>query len=322
MRKPLRQLTRLLPAALLAAALALSAAGGVLAQAATPDARRELAPTGALRLALLETNRSIATRDPASGELRGPGVDLGRELARRLGVPLEPVGYLAAAQALDALRAGRADATILGIDPARAAEFDFAPPYLLDDMTYIVPAASPIRTAADADRPGVRIAAAPGSVYHLVLQRELRRAELVTLDRAQVWAALEAGTVHAHAFGRSGLLEDAAQRPGLRVVEGRFGVVELAVMLPRGRPAALAFVSQVVDEAKASGFVQRSVEAAGLRGVQVPPAWVPGMPATGAGGPGAAAAAPLAPTAAALLLLGVGAAALGRRCARSTTRLP
>src|SRR5205814_523360 len=123
-------------------------------------------------------------------------------------------------EAVAALRAGLVDAAVLGVDPARAREFDYAPPYLEEDMTYLVPAASPIRTAADADRPGVRIAATPGSVFYLALQRELRSAELVGIDRSVVWGPLEAGEVHAHAHQRSTLTMDAAQRPGLRVVDG------------------------------------------------------------------------------------------------------
>lgn len=148
MRKPL---TRLLPAVLLAAALGLSTTGELLAQGAPPAARRELAPTGALRVGLLTGTRSFAT----------VGADLGQELARRLGVPFVAVAYPNAPAALDGARAGQVDAVLLGVDPVRAAEFDAAP-YLVVDMTYLVPAASPIRTAADADRPGVRIAAGPG----------------------------------------------------------------------------------------------------------------------------------------------------------------
>src|SRR5207249_2192348 len=148
---------------------------------------RELAPTGVLRLGLIYTNMNIASCPtrvgpepcPPTGELQGVGVDLGRELADRLGLSFEPVGYRTGPEAEDGLRTGQVEAAILTVDPVRAAEFDFSSAYLVDDQTYIVRADSPIRTAADADRPGVRIAATPGSAFALVLQRELRNAELV-----------------------------------------------------------------------------------------------------------------------------------------------
>src|SRR5829696_7993767 len=98
---------RLVPAALFALALALPAAqaGGQGA-----DARRELAPTGALRFGLLTANATVASQDAATGELRGVGVDLGREVARRLGVPFEPVAYGDAPAVVAGLRAGQVDA--------------------------------------------------------------------------------------------------------------------------------------------------------------------------------------------------------------------
>jgi polar amino acid transport system substrate-binding protein len=209
------------------------------------------------------------------------------------------------------------DAAMVGVDPARAAEFAYASSYLAEDMTYLVPIASPIRTAADADRPGVRIAATPGSNFYLTLERELRNAELVGIDRSVVWEPLAAGEVHAFGHQLSTLTMDAEQRPGLRVVEGRFGVSEFAVMLPQGRPAGLAFVSDVVERAKASGLVRQAIERAGLFGVQVaPPAarsapiQLPrALPRTGGAGPvlpfGVAAGA-------GLLLLGAGLATARR----------
>jgi polar amino acid transport system substrate-binding protein len=158
------------------------------------------------------------------------------------------------------------DAVYVPVDPTRAAEFDFAAPYLVVDMTYLVPAESPLRTAADADRPGVRVAAPLGSIYQLALERQLRAAELVALGRADAFAALEAGTLHALAYERPTLVADAAERPGLRVVDGRFGVTAHAVAVPKGRAAALMFVTQVVETGKATGLVQQWVAQLGPPG--------------------------------------------------------
>ena len=277
-------------ATLLAFALALAAAQ---ADGQGTEARRELAPTGTLRVGLIFNNANIASRDPASGELRGVGVDLGRELAGRLGVPFEPVAHEDGGEAVAGLRAGQVDTAILAIDPARTGEFDFAPPHLLDDMTYAVRADSPIRTPADADRPGVRIAVPPGSVFALTLERELQSAELLPLSVMAAYAAIAEGTVDAVAFSRSSLQAGAAERPGLRVLEGRFGVNEFALTVPKGRPAALAFITEVIEQAKASGLVRQAAERSGLRGVQVPPP-AAGQPAPAAQ-PGLSPAAPSMP---------------------------
>jgi polar amino acid transport system substrate-binding protein len=291
----MRGTVRAAAALLLAVTLTGALAGAGQAQEVPPAARQELAPTGGLRFGVPMGAQSFAV-----------GPDLGQELARRLGVPFVPVAYPTATAALDGARAGQVDAVYVPVDPARAAEFDFAAPYLVVDMTYLVPAASPLRTAADADRPGVRVAAPLGSVYHLALERELRAAELVPLARADAFAALAAGTLHALAYERPTLVADAAERPGLRVVDGRFGVTEHAVAVPKGRAAALTLVTQVVDAAKANGLLQQWVAQLGPPGglgVQVPPpARGVRLPATGApAGPTASYVA----AAAALALLGL-----------------
>jgi polar amino acid transport system substrate-binding protein len=286
----------LVVAALVAAAVGVSGAGAVLAQEVTPAVRQELAPTGVLRFGV-----------PAGAQSFAVGADLGQELARRLGVPFVPVAYPNATAALDGVRSGQADAVFVPVDPSRAAEFDAAAPYLVVDLAYLVPAGSPIRTPirtpADADRPGVRIAAPLGSVYHLALERQLRAAELVALNRADAFAAMEAGTAHALAYERPTLVADAVERPGFRVVAGRFGTTEHAVTLPKGRGAALAFVTQVVDAAKTPGLVRQWVAQRGLQGAQVPPpARGVRLPATGT--PAVPTAPPVA-AAAALVLLGL-----------------
>jgi polar amino acid transport system substrate-binding protein len=303
----MRGMVRAAAALLLAGTLTGATPGAGRAQEVSPAARQELAPTGALRFGVLAGARTFAV-----------GADLGQELARRLGVPFMPVAYPTATAALDGARAGQVDALYVPVDPTRAAEFDFAAPYLVVDMTYIVPAGSPIRTAADADRPGVRVAAPLGSVYHLALEQELRAAELVPMVRLDAFAAMEAGTLHALAYERPTLVADATERPGFRVVDGRFGVTEHAVAVPKGRAAALTLVTQVVDAAKATGLVQQWVAQLGppgALGVQVPPpARGVRLPATGAPtGP------PLPHIAAAAALMLLGLLGTGRAVARRAT---
>src|SRR5262245_5411735 len=124
-----------------------------------PSIRAELAPTGTLRAGVIYGNFLLATRDPATGESRGVAIDLTRELARRLDVPVEIVVYDSVTALVDAARAGAWDIAFLGVDPAREGEISFTAAYLEIEATYLVPAGSNLRAAADVDRAGVRVAA-------------------------------------------------------------------------------------------------------------------------------------------------------------------
>jgi len=144
------------------------------------------------------------------------------------------------------------------------------------DDTYLVPAGSSIRNVADADQSGVRIAVERGASTDLVLSRMLKRAELVRADTmAAALDLLRAGNVNVLASPRAALLQLSAGLPGSRVLEDRFGVILYAMLVPKGHAGRLAYISNFIEEAKASGLVQQAIERAGLRGVQVAPAGNP-----------------------------------------------
>jgi len=232
---------------------------------APPAVRSDLAPAGTLRAGINHGNAILAQRDPASGELRGITVDLSRELARRIGVPVQLVPYDAAGKMTDALKTGAWDIAFLAVDPARAAEISFTAPYLEIEGTYLVPADSPIRTVADADRDGVRIAAGNKSAYDLFLSRTLTRAQIVRAP-----TALEAvdlfgkDKLEAVAGVRQALVDAAAKLPGSRVLEDRFMVIAQAAGTPKGREAGATYLREFIEEVKASGFVAESLEKSGV----------------------------------------------------------
>src|SRR3989442_1054831 len=150
----------------------------------TPAVRADLAPTGTLRAGINYGNFILAQKEPARGESRGVAIDLTRELARRLGVPVELIAYTSVAAMVDAARTGAWDIAFLGIDPAREGEIGFSAAYLEIEATYLVPAASPLRAAAEVDREGVRVAAPARANYELFLSRSLKRAQLVRAPNA------------------------------------------------------------------------------------------------------------------------------------------
>ena len=148
------------------------------------------------------------------------------------------------------------------------------------DYTYLVPAGSSIRSVDDADRPGVRVAAVRNDASTLVLSRILKQAKLVypkdpTLDLLRTFELLATGNADAMASSRPVLLGFSTGLPGSRVLEDRYGVHPVAMAVPKGQAGWLAYISEFIEEAKASGLVQRSIERARLHGIQVAP---PGNP--------------------------------------------
>src|SRR4051812_23684650 len=159
---------------LLAAALA-----GGLPIPAKADALKDLAPGGKLRAAINFGNSVLAQKDPATGEAKGITPELARELGKRLGVPVELVTYEAAGKVFDAVKTGAWDIAFVAIEPVRAAEIEFSAAYVIIEGTYMVPKDSPLRTIADVDKPGVRIAVGPKSAYDLYLTRTIKNATIV-----------------------------------------------------------------------------------------------------------------------------------------------
>ena len=233
-------------------------------------ARADLAPTGKLRAGINYGNFILATKDPATGESRGVAVDLTREVAQRLGVDFDIVAYATVAAIVDAAKANAWDIAFLGIDPAREGEIGFTPAYLQIEATYLVPSGSMLRTAADVDRHGVRVAAPARANYELYLTRNLKAAELVRADSADAaFDLLVKGRVEALAGLRQALIGLVDKLPGSRMVDGNFMGVPQAIGVPKGRDAGLAWLRGVVEEAKTSGLVARAIEMTGARGVSV-----------------------------------------------------
>ncbi|MBR0654043.1 transporter substrate-binding domain-containing protein [Roseomonas arctica] len=226
-------------------------------------ARAELAPTGTLRAAINFGNTVLVQRGPTENDPRGVSPALARALAARLGVPLTIVPFDAAGRVTEANRAsgGTAwDIAFLAVDPVRGEGMAFTAPYVVIEGIYAVPATSAIRSNEDVDRAGVRIAVGRGSAYDLFLTRAIRNATLVRTDTSErAITEFAAGGMDVIAGVGQPIREFAATRPDMRVLPGRFMVIEQAMAVPRGRDAALAALRDFVEEAKASGFVARAL---------------------------------------------------------------
>lgn len=234
-----------------------------------PDGRvADLMRAGRVRVALFPS--FMYSKDPVSGELRGVGIEIARALGARLGVEVLLVEYPTPPQVLEGLKAGASDVAFLGIDPTRSADVDFTLPYLQADFTYLVPAGSSIRRVLDADQPGVCIAVVRNHAMDFRLRGILKQAEPVYAENPDAsFDLLRTRRADVLAGIRPGLLEYAAQLPGSRVLEDRYGANAIAMAVPKGQRGWLAYMSEFIEEAEKSGLVQQAIVRAGLRGVQV-----------------------------------------------------
>jgi polar amino acid transport system substrate-binding protein len=231
------------------------------------------APTGTLRASINLGNPILANRDLATGEPVGVSVDLARGLAERLAVDLALVVFDAAGKSVEAVTAEQADIGFFAIDPLRGEGIAFTAAYVLIEGAYLVRADSPLQSNDEVDRAGQRVVVGKGSAYDLYLTRELKHAQILRSPTSPtvVDTFIESGAEVA-AGVKQQLQADAARVSGLRLLPGRFMVIQQAMGTPRSRgEAANAFLRQYVEEMKASGFVAQALARHGIEGASVAP---------------------------------------------------
>jgi polar amino acid transport system substrate-binding protein len=236
----------------------------------TQAAKAQLAPNGTLRVGVNHSNHLLVNAGSAHGAPRGIVADLGADLARKLGVEVQYIGFSTVGATFDGGLSGQWDVAFLGAEPQRAAQMTFTAAYLEIPVTFLVPAGSTIRTIADVDREEVRVAVADRSAYDLFLTRELKRAKLVRADGIPGSVELFRKE-HLEVLGglRPALLADAPKFPGSRILEGQITAVQQAICTPKDRPAGAAYLRAFVEASKKSGLVQRLIDQHGVRGVNV-----------------------------------------------------
>lgn len=235
---------------------------------------REFAPDGRLRASINLGNPVLAHRDDVTGQAGGVSVDLARTLGRELDLEVELILFENAAGSVDAVRSEQADVGFFAVDPARGEGMRFTAPYVLIEGSYLVLRSSALQDNAEVDRPGNRVAVGQGSAYDLFLSRELQAAQAERVaDAPAVLRALKGGEVEA-AAGIRPLLEGWARRdPSLRMLPGRFMVIEQAMGLPAGRgEEAAEALAEFVERMKSSGFLAEALARHGVQGAVVAPA--------------------------------------------------
>ncbi|CAJ1328366.1 unnamed protein product [Effrenium voratum] len=227
------------------------------ATAGPAEVAKEMAPTGKLRVALNMRNNLLVSGKSPSGEPEGLAPSMGKAFAEKLGVPVEYVPYESADKLADDAKEDKWDVAMIGADPARAEFIDFTPPYCQIEATYAVPTTSGLRTCAEVDKAGVRIAACDGAAYVLWLERNLKNASVEKIKgHDETYAHFTENALDAVAGLRAKLKKDGAKRPGTRLLPGKFMAVEQAAATKKGREQGFKVLCEFIEEAKKSGKVK------------------------------------------------------------------
>ncbi|MDX2967578.1 transporter substrate-binding domain-containing protein [Kribbella solani] len=228
----------------------------------------DLAPGGVLRASINLGNPVLAQGTPDAPA--GVTVDLARELARRLELPLELVCFDAARKSFEAMTAGRADLCFLAVDPARSEEVAFTAPYVVIEGVFAVPRESALTTVADVDAAGIRIGVKQGSAYDLYLTRTLQQATVVR--GAEGVDVFRADKLEVAAGIRQPITRYVAEHPDLRLIDERFMQIQQAVGTAKSKhPDTVAYLYALIEDLKSSGFIATSLATSGQPDATVAP---------------------------------------------------
>jgi len=239
----------------------------------TATLQHAFAPQGVLRASINLGNPILANRHPTTGQPVGVSIDLATALAQRLELPLELVVFETAAQSVDAIGQNAADIGFFAIDPLRGEAIAFTTPYVLIEGSYLVRQDSPLQSNDDVDRPEHRVTVGKGSAYDLYLTRTLTQADIVRAPSSPaVVDVFLAENADVAAGVKQQLQADAQRLPGLRLLPGRFMVIQQAMGVAKSRgPEAAAYLSQFVQDMKATGFVAQRLAQHHIQGASVAP---------------------------------------------------
>ena len=235
---------------------------------------KELVPTGKLRVgvAFAPSPTPLFVVKDADGTPRGVTADLGHALAGDIGVAADMFVAPNTGELVDALEAGRIDVSFMPVDEERKKRIEFGPVYFLVESTYMVTAASGIRTVDEVDSPGVRVVGIANTTTIRAAGRTLTKTTVTAAPSiGEAMEMMIGGKADAFALSRDAFPPLLAQLPGSRAVEGGFQFTGVAIAVAKGRPEALAAVTAFLEKAKNSGAVRRAFERAGLSHLQPAP---------------------------------------------------
>jgi polar amino acid transport system substrate-binding protein len=237
---------------------------------------KQLIPTGKLRVAVAVApapSAQFVIKDEASGSYRGVAIILGEALAKKLGVAAELILHNGSGEVQNSASSGKWDVAFMPVDEERKKFVDFGNAYHILQSTYLVAPGAKIASVKDANTPGLCIGGVANTATFRTSNKTAPNAAHVSFEKADAAvAALRDRDLDAIAFSRESLTGLQAKVPGSRILDGGFMNSTTSVALPKGKPEALAYVTQFIEEAKASGLVRKAFDELGLKTSQVAPA--------------------------------------------------
>lgn len=231
------------------------------------------APTGTLRVGINLGNPILANENPQTHELYGITIDIAHEIGKRLSLPVKLTPFKTAGNTVDAVKTGDIDLVFVAIDPVRGADISYTPPYIQIEGAYMVKTSSSIQQNDQVDVSGNEIVVGKGSAYDLYLSRETKNATLLRAASSQaVVDDFMSGKGNVAAGVKQQLESDAKRYEGLRMLPGRFMVINQAIGIPKARPQyeqTTTYLSDVITQLKQSGFVAKSMQEHKIEGAKV-----------------------------------------------------
>ena len=231
------------------------------------DLRESLAPTGKLRASLYLGGPTNVIVHPTTGEMKGVGYEIGKELARRLGIPYEPVIYKTPKLLVDDIESDNWDVAFIARSSSREKIMKFSETYLSLEQGFLVPTDSSIKTMEEVDRPGIRVGVPAGGSVISRVAGVLSDEKLVEVGMPRAAALMRSGAVDVFSANKGNLYQISDQLPGSRVLDGYFSVDEFALGIPTGRKIEMSLLNELIEEIKSQGLIEAASKRAGVRGV-------------------------------------------------------
>ena len=238
-----------------------------------PTTLKSFAPSGTLRVGINLGNPVLASEDTATKQLSGISVDIANEIGKRINLPIQLIPFKSAGATVDGIKNGELDMVFVAIDPVRGADISYTPAYIQIEGAYMVKASSPLKSNVEVDVAGTEIVVGKGSAYDLYLTREIKNATLLRAASSQaVIDDFMSGKGNVAAGVKQQLESDAKRYEGLRMLPGRFMVINQSIGISKARPdfeKTTAYLSEVISQLKQSGFVANSMQRHHIQGAKV-----------------------------------------------------
>lgn len=231
------------------------------------------APTATLRVGINLGNPILANEEPNTKRLYGVTIDIANEIGKRISLPVQLTPFKTAGATVDAVKTGEIDLVFVAIDPVRGADISYTPAYIQIEGAYMVKADSTINNNEEVDAVGNEIVVGKGSAYDLHLSREIKNATLLRAASSQaVVDDFMSGQGNVAAGVKQQLESDAKCYEGLRMLPGRFMVINQAIGIPKARThyeGTTTYLSHVMNELKQSGFIADAMKRHNIQGAKV-----------------------------------------------------